>query len=433
MRIRCCVFLTAWVGLLAPSLTAVQQTGEAPAPGSTFTIRSSVNVALVPVIVRDRHGQEVGSLKKEDFQVFDNGKPQVISGFTLQSRIAIATKTGIAPSATTAPTPAQQPARVPSRFVVFLFDDLHMSLGDLAQAQKASTNILADSLADTDMAAIVSMSGRVNSGLTFDRSKLLQAAQQLRPQNLYHASGSDCPNIDYYQADQIQNKHNSNALEAAIDEVMSCSPGLKMRDVAQRLAENAASQAVAAGDQDIQVTLSSLMDYVRRMALLPGQRTLILVSSGFLTLTSQGVAWESQLLDLAAQYNVIISALDSRGLYVSEIDASERGVGSAFSTRLKSEYRRSSMSSNEKVMAELAAGTGGTYFHNSNDLEKGFRRITQAPESMYLLEFSLRDIKQDGRYHDLKVKVNGNDLKIQARHGYFAPKPQKKKKSKEES
>jgi VWFA-related protein len=433
MRIRCCVFLTAWVGLLAPSLTAVQQTAETPALDSTFTIKSSVNVALVPVIVRDRHGQEVGSLKKEDFQVFDNGKPQVISGFTLQKRAAIATNTGIAPSATTARTPAQQPPRAPSRFVVFLFDDLHMSLGDLAQAQKASTNILADSLADTDMAAIVSMSGRVNSGLTFDRPTLLKAAQQLQPQILYHGSGSDCPNIDYYHADLIQNKHNGNALEAAIDEVMSCSPGLKMRDVAQRLAEGAASQAVAAGEQDIQVTLASLMDYVRRMALLPGQRTLVLVSSGFLTLTAQAVAWESQILDFAAQSNVIVSALDARGLYVTEIDASERGGGSAFSTRLKAEYRRSSMSSNENVMAELAAGTGGTYFHNSNDLEKGFRRVTQAPEYMYLLEFSLRDIKQDGHYHDLKVKVNGNDLKIQARRGYFAPKPQKKKKSKEES
>jgi VWFA-related protein len=433
MRIRCCVFLTAWVGLLAPSLTADQQTADTPAPDSTFTIKSSVNVALVPVIVRDRHGQEVGSLKKEDFQVFDNGKLQVISGFTIQRRAAIATNTGIVPSATTTPTSTQQAARVPSRFFVFLFDDLHMSLGDLVQAQKASANILSDSLADSDMAAIVSMSGRVNSGLTFDRSKLQEAALQLKPQNLYHSSGGDCPNIDYYHADLIQNKHNANALEAAIDEVMSCSPGLRMRDVAQRLAEGAASQAVAAGEQDIQVTLSSLMEYVRRMALLPGQRTLILVSSGFLTLTSQAVAWESQVLDFAAQSNVIVSALDARGLYVTEIDASERGGGSAFSTRLKAEYRRSSMSSNENVMAELAAGTGGTYFHNNNDLEKGFRRITQAPEYIYLLEFSLRDIKRDGRYHDLKVKVNGNDLKIQARRGYFAPKPQKKKKSKEES
>ena len=51
-------------------------------------------------------------------------------------------------------------------------------------------------------------------------------------------------------------------------------------------------------------------------------------------------------MDLPLQANVIISALDARGLYISEIDASERG-GLSPSTRLKSEYRRNSMSLNE--------------------------------------------------------------------------------------
>ena len=85
------------------------------------------------------------------------------------------------------------------------------------------------------------------------------------------------------------------------------------------------------------------------------------------------------------------------------------------------------MSLSENVMAELADGTGGTYFHNSNDLEGGFQRVTAAPECMYLLEISLQDVKADGRYHELKVKVDDKDLKVQARRGYFAPKASKKK------
>jgi VWFA-related protein len=95
--------------------------------------------------------------------------------------------------------------------------------------------------------------------------------------------------------------------------------------------------------------------------------------------------------------------------------------------QLKSEYRRSSMSSNENVMAELADGTGGTYFHNSNDLEGGFKRLAAAPEYLYLLEFSLKGIKQNGSYHRLKVMVDQDGVKLQARHGYFAPKPAKHK------
>jgi hypothetical protein len=113
------------------------------------------------------------------------------------------------------------------------------------------------------------MSGKVNSGLTTDHDQLQTAILALRPQNLYRMPGTECPNIDYYHADLIENKHNSNALQAAIEEVMSCSPGLDMRDVAQRLAETAATQALAVGEQDVQVTLAAVKEYVRRMATLP--------------------------------------------------------------------------------------------------------------------------------------------------------------------
>ena len=79
-------------------------------------------------------------------------------------------------------------------------------------------------------------------------------------------------------------------------------------------------------------------------------------------------------------------------------------------------------------MAELADGSGGTYFHNSNDLEGGFKQLTAAPEYLYLLEFSVKNVKQDGTYHRLKVKATGEGLHLQARRGYFAPKAAKPKK-----
>jgi VWFA-related protein len=338
---------------------------------------------------------------------------------------------GIETDARAAPVPVvpggtPRPTIVPNRFVVFLFDDMHLSIGDLAQAQKASTRMLAASLADTDMAAIVSMSGKINSGLTTDRAQLQAAIMKMQPQNLYRMTGSECPNIDYYHADLIENRHNSAALEAATDEVMRCSPGLDMRDLARRLAETAAMQSLAVGEQDVRVTFASVREIVRKMAALPGQTLLILVSPGFL-LMPETRAEESQLMDLAVQSNVIISALDARGLYTTEIDASEMIKGSAQTAQLKSEYRRNSMSLNENVMAELAHGTGGTYFHNSNDLESGFKQLTAAPEYLYLLEFSIKDVKQNGRYHPLKVKVDQGGLTVQSRRGYFASKPPKKK------
>jgi VWFA-related protein len=427
----------AAIAFCCSAALASGQAPPAPAQDSTYTFKSNVNVVLVPVIVRDKEGRAVGNLKKDDFQVFDNDKPQVISGFTIQTRanteaVSMPPQSATAGSAVSSTTTSIQPAPLRNRFVVFLFDDMHLTIGDLAQAQKAGTKILKESLTPTDMAAVVSLSGKINSGLTTEHALLQDAIMQLQPQNLYRTSGSECPPMDYYHADLIENKHNSNALEAAIQEVLSCSPGVQLRDTAQRLAEAAAIQALTAGEQDVQVSLDSLKQYVRKMKPLPGQRTLILVSPGFLTLTTQALTDESQIMDYAAEANVTISTLDARGLYVSELDASERGGSSAFSTRLKAEYRRNSMSLDENIMAELAAGTGGTYFHNSNDLEAGFRRLTAGPEYLYLLEFSAGNVKHNGSYHRLKVKIekdkdNGKEgLTLQARKGYFAPRKPKK-------
>jgi VWFA-related protein len=420
------LFILYCFGHVMCSSLPAQQPRETQPPGTTYTFKSNVNVVVVPVVVRDKQGRAVGDLRKEDFQIFDNGKPQAISGFTIQKREGIESDTHAVPGPAL-PSATSPPKVIPDRFIVLLFDDMHLSIGDLAQVQKAGTHMLAAALADTDMAAIVSMSGNINSGLTTDRSQLELAITKLQPQNLYRVTGSECPPMDYYHADLIENKHNSNALEAAVDEVMSCSPGVPLRSIAERMAEAAATQAVVAGEIDVQITLAAVKEYVRRMAALPGQRILILVSPGFLTLTNKALSDESEIMNAAAESNVTISALDARGLYVSEIDASERGGSSSQSHRLKSEYRRNSISLNENVMDELAAGTGGAYFHNSNDLQGGFKRLTAGPEYLYLLEFSIGAVKQNGSYHRLEVKVDRDRVTVQSRRGYFAPKPPKTK------
>ena len=79
------------------------------------------------------------------------------------------------------------------------------------------------------------------------------------------------------------------------------------------------------------------------------------------------------------------------------------------------------MSSSENVMAVLADGSGGTYFHNSNDLISGLGALVDGPKFLYLLAFSPQG-KFNGRYHVLKVEVNQKGLRLRSRHGYFAAK-----------
>jgi VWFA-related protein len=411
-------------------LCGAQQSADTPAQGDTFKFESKVNVVLVPVLVRDAHGNAVGTLKKDDFHVFDKDKLQTLTGFTIQKR---ATSVASAEEAlkSAAPIPSNMPtslAVVPERSIVFLFDDLNLGTADLVQAKKASTRMLSDSLAPADMVAVLSTSGRTNSGMTRDRGKLADAIASLREQRIYRPLTKGCPDVSYFQADLILNKNDGAALGAATQEAMDCAHlDPHMRDTAERMAHSSAQEAMSLGEQGTRVDLQVIKLIVKKMAALPGQHTLILISPGFLSVTAEALTAKSEIMDMAAQANVTISALDARGLYVTILDASESSNGNPQTMRAKSQYHVDAMSTNEDVMAELADGTGGTYFHNSNDLAEGFRKLTLAPEYLYLLEFTPQDTKQDGSYHRLKVKIDQDGLKLQARRGYFALKASKKK------
>jgi VWFA-related protein len=404
-----------------PTVSAAPPQNE-PQP-IEHAIKVNVNRVLVPVVVRDKNGLSIGGLTKEDFQIFDDGKPRSISNFTVEKR-APAKMVEKSPQLAYATSPATQASAIPSRIIVFLFDDLHLTLEDLARVQKAGIGAL-EALSDSDMAAVVTISG-TNSGLTRDHQKLHDAIMKVKPVGLYHASSSDCPSVDYYQANLIENQHDITATAAAINQVFSCDPALdrqRDQDLAARLVATTATRVVGTGRQGVQVTLSTVREIVRSMAAMPGERTIVLVSPGFLTIEPDALIAESQIIDLAAQSSVTISALDARGLYTTSIGASEQVTGGPRVVQFQSEMKRGSMSSDENPLSEFANGTGGIFFHNSSDLDAGFQHLTETPEYVYLLEFSIDDLKPDGYYHRLKVRLDREGMQLWARQGYFVPKP----------
>jgi len=394
--------------------------------GSPATIVVNVNSVLVPVVVLDAKGGLIENLSKEDFQILVKGKPQTITGFSIERRTG--TRSAEKAEEPAAQEPQGTKPRIPpaERYVVFLFDDMHLGVADMSRVQSAASKIFADSLAPTDLAAVMSISG-TNSGLTREPAKLQEAVGKLKVQNLYRHDENACPDVDYYQADLIANKNSREALEAGMADYVTCAHLVgALPSMIEAMVRSTAAQTLAAGDADAQVTLSMLKRLIRVMGTLPGQRRLVLISPGFPSYSAQATAAKSEILNLAARLDVTVSAIDARGLYTSEMDASKRGGSSAHDliTGGHAEYQRNAMNLNEDVMAEFANGTGGTYFHNSNDLAGGMRSLAEVPEYLYLLEFSPAMPKPDGKYHELKVIVNRANVKIQARRGYFAPKPE---------
>ncbi|MGO9336481.1 MAG: VWA domain-containing protein [Terracidiphilus sp.] len=430
------------------STAAVSTPSESVAPASVAnhadepqaaaqTIQVNVNRVLVPVVVRDKSGRTVSGLKKEDFTVFDNDAPRPIIGFTLEQRGAESNGSGntsshspASPSANAGPQPVGQ------RFIVFLFDDLHLGPEDLVRVKNAGAQVLDGALSPSDIAVVLSLSGNTNSGLTRDHAILRKAIMSIQTRNTFRPDPRACPNISYYQAVQIENEHGHDgpAFKDAYGQVLTCNPSLdpaRQQNVIENEVVTTTNRVLNLGRQDALITYSYIAEFVRTIGTLPGQRMVIFVSPGFVALEQESIDFESRVMDLATQSNVTVSVLDARGLYVGDLsaDATQAGPMMTGSTvQQQSDYHRSSMLIADSTMAALAAGTGGTFFHNSNDLGAGFQRLTEPPEVVYVLELSPDKVKQDGSYHRLKVKVDRPSVDIQARRGYFIPKPEKKKK-----
>jgi VWFA-related protein len=414
------VFCLPLTLLIVLPVTAQQPTSPA--------IRSFTNEVLVPVVVRDAQGHSVGGLTKAEFQVFDNGKPQAITGFSIIHR-------DIEPSAANSPASARQIDDSPSvsqlnshtqRFVVFLFDDFNLTFADLSHVQEVATKALDSSLAPEDFAAILSTSG-VNSGLTRDHAKLKQAILSVKVKTLLRTDEHACHTVDYYQGDRIVNKNDDWALQAAVVEVLRCVKGITP-EAAEAFARTDADRAVQLGEQNYRANLYSLRLIMNNlMAQLPGQHVIVLISPGFFTSGPDALAVKSEILDLAARSNTAINTLDARGLYTTNLAAEVANRVDPASQRLINQYREQSKDADTEVMQELADGTGGTFFHNNNDLEGGMKSLVSGAEYRYVLAFSVSNAKPRV-HHTLQVKVDQPGLTVQARRAYSVPAPEKRKK-----
>jgi len=272
----------------------------------------------------------------------------------------------------------------PAHFTALFFDDLDTPLAYLTYARDAADRFLTNNLRGSDRAALVTTSGSNMVEFTSDLKQLHDALFKIAP-----------------------NEHGG--------------------DPRNQAARN----------------LHVLDQLVVRVSQMPGQRTIILVSTGFMSGSQQ--AEVNAIINRALGSEIAISSIDPRGLAPPpSADVLSMVPETAPPTAILP--RNSSMRDGmppepsaadrsmdsldpdvliapEIVLRELADGTGGEYFHDNNDLSAGLLRLSAMAEAYYILAFTPHQLNSDGRYHSLKVILTAKQrgFSVQARRGYFAP------------
>jgi len=400
-------------------------------------LKVTSNLVVVRVVVRDAQGKPVKGLRKEDFKLFDSGKEQPIVQFEAESAVELPSPPVVARKPEQAV--AALSSALPGRFLALYFDDLYTSDLDMIQVRRAADEYLAAHLQPTDRVAIFS-SGAMLSDFTSDPKQIHEALSRLRASGRAPAPGHDCPDLSDYQALEmtktagrvdLNNPWNTgDAWGLAFQEASQrdCLPCRGSCPLPARIANKSflLNRAFTVMGQDEILTrsiLQELEEVVKYTSQMPGQRTVIFGSPGFLLADDQFRL--ERIIDQALRLQVVISSLDPIGLLVlmRQVDASLPYIpsgGAAAGAMHRLDQNREVVAGD--VLAQVAEGTGGEYFHNNNDLRAGLGRLAGSPGA-YILAFAPKDLKPDGKIHELKVALVEKETgySIQARRSYFAP------------
>ena len=400
-------FWLAPVLVLAAFAPADSQAPPADSSSQSPAIKSEVRVVLVDVVVTQKKGQAASALRREDFQILEDGRPQTISFFEEHKT------TEVAPSQSAPPPPGvytnAQTANSADAVNILLLDWLNTQPQDRAFAQAQIAEYLHRAPAGRSFAAFVLGSHlRMVEGFTSNSALLLAA---LNPQSS-GAAQSASPLLtsgaqDAGERQMVDTMILMQTAQAGIDAVRD--------EQSQTNATNTSKR--------VNITLQAMQELSRYLAGLPGRKNVIWFSSAFpINLFPNG--------DVPHQYaqqlkRVTDSLAESR---VSIYPVSTTGLSQDFSSALKGQSEMAqgggdingSGIANQLAMETLAKGTGGKAFYNTNALGNALAQAVEEGSHYYTLTYTPLNGKMDGKFRKIEVKVQHRGYKVACREGYYA-------------
>ncbi|HXB75196.1 MAG TPA: VWA domain-containing protein [Candidatus Acidoferrales bacterium] len=397
--------LSAFVGVLFLPLPLSAQAQSQVQPAAAATFSSSTHLVVEAVTVRDKNGKVVEGLKKDDFAVTEDGKPQEVKFFDFENVDDVVASS---PSAAPLPPPAVLPeltavqiapeppgdVRYKDRRLLALYFDINsMPILDQLRALDEAEKFIRARMSPADMMAIMEYNGagvEVLQDFTADRDRLQSIIAALI-------------------AAEADNTGDNSSLNAS------------------------SSTGAAFGQNNPQFTifntdrqLAALQTATKMLGALNEKKVLVYFASG---LNLSGVDNQAQLratINDAIRSGVSFWPIDARGLVALPPlgGATQASQGNAaMYTGAASLTTMTQFEQSQDTLYTLAADTGGKAFLDHNDLAAGIVAAEKSITSFYVIGYYTTNTTPDGKFRRVKISVSNNpEAKLDYRQGYYANK-----------
>ena len=414
-KLSVCLLLL-FVGIVANA--QIGRPAATPTPSdSDDVVKISTSLIQVDVTVTDSKGNIVTGLKREDFEIYENGGRQDISNFTFVSD-ASAAKPATArqdPTVPVPPTPVRSAGT--RRTFALVVDDMLMSFESAYFTRRALRTFVDKQMRDGDLVAIIRTAGGIGAlqQFTTDKRQLYNAIERLK----WNPGGRGG-----FSAFAPVEPTMSELAKASGDTTVS-DEDIQQEKNANRSAEESRDSMYATS------MLAALKFIVRGMGELPGRKSVILFSDGFSLLqvdpqgfTETGSVMNSltKVIDEANRSSVVIYTVDARGLQTTNISAEDKIINlSPQAIQQISNSRGALLHETQGGLDYLADETGGLSIKNVNRLHDGVERVLK-DQSYYLIGYEPNSDTFDAvkrRYNKLVIKVKRPGLTVRYRSGFF--------------
>src|SRR5690349_22245978 len=408
---------------------------QAQEQGDVVKVKS--NLVNIDVIVKDKKGKYVSDLKPEDFTITEDGQAQKIEFFDAP---VVRTETRKPGETTADVTVAAGPGTTPIRnYVALVLDSQTTDFTNLKPVREGAIKYVQEQVTDADAVAILSVTNGLQmlQSFTHDKTKLVAAIEKFGSPDAKSFEQKDI-------AEHIASLRDflNSAPPAGSGAISSPAAGSQQAQI--MLAQTVLAQFIrlrtALSLQQARPVLAALAAIAEGLRPIPGKKTVVLFSQGFVT--PAVLDWQVQsTIDIANRANVAVYIIDSAGLRagaptsgalvpssplagVSGATSQEQRIRAVGGETVFDNVRQEGQSREYDILYRISGDTGGKFFKGSNDISLGLERIDEEIHARYTLAYRSTNQNFDGTFRKIKIEVRRPDAQIISRNGYYAIPPE---------